>query len=107
MIRQDVLFNLVIEKYREPVSKVIVKYYGLVIDGFLGIDQFTKIKPSFVAQIIEQALGGGWLPDQNGDFKLEIFENSGQKHRPAVLLLPGLNDDVQDYGNIIKPIQIA
>ncbi|MEM9220726.1 MAG: hypothetical protein AAGD25_41215 [Cyanobacteria bacterium P01_F01_bin.150] len=103
----DVYFNLVIEKHENPVSKIAVKYFGKVIDGFLGIEQFTQIKPSLVSKVIGQALESGWNPDQKGDFALEIYENSGEKHRPAVLALPGLNDEVKNYEKIIKPIQIV
>jgi len=101
----DVLFNFVVELFADPISKIVVKYYGLVIDSFLGFEQFTQIKPPLVAQIIEQAIDNGWTPNQKGDYKVELFENSGQKHRPAVLVLPGFNADTNDYENIIKPIQ--
>ena len=103
----DVYFNLVIEQYSKPVSKVIVNYYGMVVEGFLGYEQFTQIKPSFVAQIIEQAIEGGWQPNQKGDYQIKVYENSGEKHRPAVLVLPGLNEGAKGYENLIKPIQIG
>lgn len=102
----DVVFNIVIELYDDPKSKMIVKYFGLVVDGFLGPEQFVQIKPKLVSELIGHGTNNGWVPNLKGDYKLEIFENSGKKHRPAVVVLPNLNDEVVDYENFVKPIKI-
>ena len=103
----DVVFNIVIELYQDPKSRIRVKYFGLIIDGFLGPEQYTQIKPRLIAEIVEQSITNGWDPGSRGDYNLEIIENTGEKSRPAVLVLPGFNDDVVDYDNIVKPIRIA
>ncbi|WP_438001767.1 hypothetical protein WMF26_20785 [Sorangium sp. So ce185] len=33
-------------------------------------------------------------------------ENSGQPQRPALLVLPGMNDDVEEYDNRVVPVRI-
>ena len=102
----DVIFTIAIERYNEPQSKLIVKYYGLIIDGFLGPEQLVQIKPSLVKTLILESLSHGWHPGQKGDFTLDLFENTGSKLRPAILVLPGINDSIRDYENLIKPIKL-
>jgi len=91
----DVVFHIPIELYSEPTSKILVKYFGLVVDGFLGIEQVTKVKPSLIAEIIREALQNGWQPEEKEDVIVEIFDNSAQQHCPAVMVMLGKNESVQ------------
>ncbi len=103
----DIVFNIPIELYDVPKSKIIVKYFGLCVDGFLGPEQFAQIKPKLISQIIEDAILQGWNPNQKGNFTIEIYENTGKKHRPAILVLPNFgNQDLKNYDNLVKAIQI-
>ena len=103
----DVVFNITIDLYEKTKSKILVKYFALIIDGFMGPEQYTQIKPGLVAEIIKQSIASGWDPSAKGDFNVEIFENTGEKHRPAILVLPGINEDVVDYDNVVKLIRIG
>lgn len=103
----DVAFTIAVELYDKPVSRIRVQYYAMVVDGFLGFEQLTQLKPRLVRTIIERALASGWSPDKSGDFSLEIVENTGQERRPALLVLPGLNNDIEGYENRMVPIRIS
>jgi hypothetical protein len=102
----DVEFTIAIEHENEPVSKLIVTYHAHIIDGFLGPEQFTRIQPKLVATLIETALASGWKPEERGDVRLHIVENSGAPERPALLVLPGLNEDMADYDNRIRVVRV-
>jgi hypothetical protein len=102
----NVVFNIPVELYENPVSKIMIKYYGIVVDGFLGIEQLGSIKPTLISQIIKESLLSGWLPNSKGDYSIEVVENTGESHRPAILLLPGFGPDIKNYDNQIKLIQI-
>jgi hypothetical protein len=102
----DVELTIAIERQDEPVSKTIVTYHAHVIDGFLGIEQFTRIQPSLVATLITKSLSAGWKPDERGDVRLHLVENSPLPERPALLVLPGLVADVEDYENRIQVVRV-
>ena len=72
----DVVFYIPIEHYSNPKSKLLIRYFGLVVDGFLGIEQFSRIKPGLIADIIREASSRGWRPEQKGDCVVEIFERN-------------------------------
>lgn len=103
----DVVFDIVIQLYEKPKSSIQVKYFAVIVDGFMGPEQYAAIKPRLIAEIIEQSIANGWDPESRDDYNMEIIENTGEKYRPAVLVLPGFNDDVVDYDNIVKPIRIT
>jgi hypothetical protein len=103
----DVAFSIAVELWDNPVSRTRVRYYAKVIDGFLGFEQLTQIKPQLVRTIVERAIAAGWSPNGRGDFPLEIVENTGQRHRPALLVLPGLDNDIEGYENRMIPFQIS
>mgnify|MGYP006955658625 CR=1 FL=1 len=84
----DIVFNIPIERYEAPASRLLVKYYAMIVDGFLGPEQFTQIKPSLIREIIVHARAAGWDPGAKGEQILELVENAGLPHRPALLLLP-------------------
>lgn len=103
----DIVFNIPIELYENPKSKIILKYFGLCVDGFMGPEQLAQIKPKLINEIIREALIKGWNPNKKGDIKIELYENTGKRHRPAILVLPDhMNNEVIGYDNLIKAIQI-
>jgi hypothetical protein len=103
----DVTFNIAVELHDEPVSRIRARYYAMIVDGFLGFEQLTQIKPQLIRTILERALAAGWIPDKRGDFSLEIVENTGREWRPALMVLPGLNDDIEGYENRMIPIRVS
>lgn len=44
----DVTFSIAVELWDNPVSRIRVRYYAMIIDGFLGPEQLTQIKPQLV-----------------------------------------------------------
>jgi hypothetical protein len=102
----DVVFTIVIELYDTPQSKIVANYFDIIVDGFIGPEQFAQIKPKLISELIKQAINNAWNPRVKGDYKLEIFEKSGEKHKPVILALPNLNTDVLDYDNLVKLIKI-
>ena len=104
----DILFNIPIELYSQPKSKILVKYFGLAVDGFLGIEQFAQIKPGLISRIISESIQHGWEPTQKGDYPIEIFENTGERHRPAIIVLPGINEArMNEYANLVRVMALA
>ena len=109
----DVVFNIPIELYHEPKSKILAKYFGIIIDGFLGIEQVAQIKPGLVTNIIRESLRNGWNPSAKGDYMVEIFEReaiggSAEKLRPAVNVMPGINEaSMLEYDNLIRLIEVS
>lgn len=101
----DVVFNIAIELYEEPAARILVKYYAKVVDGFLGIEQLTQVKPQLVREIIERALASRWDPRGRTNHDVELVENSGDPRRPVLLLLPGW-DDAGGYENRMVPLEI-
>lgn len=103
----DVIFNIPIELYTEPKSKILIKYFGLIIDGFLGVEQFSQVKPGLISQIISDSRQQGWNPTKKGDYPIEIFENTGEPHRPAIIVLPGINEaSMTEYANLVKVVKL-
>ena len=103
----DIIFNIPIELFNDPKSKIILKYFGLCVDGFLGPEQITQVKPQLIAQVIEKSLLNGWNPHCKGDHTIKLYENSGEKHRPAVLVLPDImNEGITNYDNLVTAIRI-
>lgn len=102
----NVRFGIAVELAEAPVSKIVAGYHALVVDGFLGPEQFTRIGPSLIASLIEYATGSGWRPSERGDFRLEIVENTGRPGRPALLVLPGLTEADPSYERRVVPLRI-
>ena len=101
----DVAFNICIELHDEPVSQLRVRYLAKIVDGFLGPEQFTSIRPGLIREIIEKAISAGWDPKRRGNHRLELIENSGSAQRPVLLLLPGWRD-VPGYKPRMVPLRI-
>lgn len=102
----DITFHIPIERYENPVSKIMVKCFGFCVDGFLGIETLMEIKPKTIATIIEHFLDAGWDPAVKGDRHTELYEQEGNR-APALLVIPGLiNDGMEAYPNQVHPLQI-
>lgn len=102
----DITFNVPIERYENPVSKIMVKCFGFCVDGFLGIETLMGIKPRTIAAIIEHFLDEGWAPSVKGDRYTELYEQSGDQ-TPALLVIPSyMNDDMKDYAHKVQVQQI-
>lgn len=102
----DVNFGIVIQLSKKPVSNIFVKYHSIVIDGFLGIEQITQIKPNLIAHLIKTALLDGWNPSEKGDYRLTLAEQNTKDKEPIVLQLPDMNNSITDYTNIDRPVKI-
>lgn len=102
---QDVIIYLVIQSISE-VSTLHIKCHTVLIDGFLGPEQILQIKPALVSKLIVIALQDGWEPEKKGDHKMEIIHQQTKEHRPVILQLPNMNENIDDYDNIERPIEI-
>ncbi|WLQ16402.1 hypothetical protein O5O45_10775 [Hahella aquimaris] len=69
----DVVFKITVELRNNPASVISVNYFGLVVDGFLGIDQLVSIKPKLVSEIIRASIQAGWNPESQGNHTVEII----------------------------------
>ncbi|MBK9001161.1 MAG: hypothetical protein IPM35_36025 [Myxococcales bacterium] len=103
----DVTFTIAVERYDRPASKLLTTYHALVVDGFLGPEQLTRIQPRLVGRIVAHAVESGWDPGGSRDFRMEIVENSGKPHRPALLVVPGVVQDDPGYERRVVPIRIS
>lgn len=71
----DVVFNIVISINDEhQKSSLFIKYYSIVIDGFLGPDQISEIKPKLISKLIRKAVQEGWNPCEKSDFRYDLVE---------------------------------
>lgn len=84
----DVVFNVVVEAFEQPASRLVVRVHSRVVDGFLGVEQLTRVGPRTVAGLIARAREAGWNPAERGDMRLDVFEDPEAPHQPAVLVLP-------------------
>jgi len=100
---QDIVFNVPVELYDQPVSKIMITGFSHCIDGFMGPEQIMEIKPKTIANIIERMLDDGWDPSKKGDRNAELHDHNDDKHNPIVLIIPGvINTDLAGCTNAAK-----
>lgn len=103
----NVEFTIAVQAEAAPASKLIATYHAKVVDGFLGIEQWTRIGPSLVVALIEHSVAAGWDPLLRGDYRVHVVENRDGPVRPLLLVLPGLTRDDPSYPNRVVPIRIT
>jgi len=101
----DARINVIIQLMENPVSNMHIKIKTIVVDGFMGIEQISQIKPKLIAELIDRALQDGWKPSEKGDYRLNLLETTKDK-QPVILQLPNMNEGIEDYQNLEKPIEI-
>jgi len=102
----NIILHATIKLYDKAVSTIHVKYHGISIDGFMGLEDKLQITPKIIANIIQESMQYGWHPKQKKDFTFEFFEKRISKAKPAVLVLPNFNEDIGDYDNIINVVKL-
>ncbi|MEM6800489.1 MAG: hypothetical protein AAF696_03740, partial [Bacteroidota bacterium] len=103
---RDITINIVVQLSDRPVSTYFIKIHTLLVSGFMGPEQITQIKPKFVRELIFKGLKDGWNPAKEGDARLTILESQTKEHQPLILQLPDMNEGVEDYQNLERPIEI-
>lgn len=56
--------------------------------------------------LVRESLAMRWKPVERGDVRLHIVENGKLPDRPALLVLPGMNEDVVDYDNRVRVVRV-
>lgn len=103
---KDITINIVIQLKNNPVSNFYIKINSILIDGFIGAEQITKITPKFVSELIQKGLIDGWNPSSKGDYRVNILENNTKEKEPMILQIPNMNEGIENYQNLEKPIEI-
>lgn len=103
---RDVTLNVIIQLKENPVSNFYIKIKTILVDGFMGAEQITQIKPKFISELVEKGLDDGWNPSIKGDYRIEMLETETKDKSPIVLQLPNMNEDIGEYANIEKPREI-
>lgn len=103
---KDITINVVIQLMENPISSMFVKFQTILIDGFMGAEQITQIKPNLIAQLILKGMKDGWQPSKKGDYRMNIIEQYTKDKKPIILQLPNMNEKIDDYQNLKKPFEI-
>ena len=103
---KDITINVVVQLQERPVSRLLIKVHTILVDGFMGAEQITQIKPQLIAQLITQCLDDGWKPAEKGDFRLNLVEKQTKDKQPVILQLPNMNEGITDYENLDRPIEV-
>lgn len=105
---KDITINIVVQLRENPRSTFFIKIHTILVDGFMGPEQITQIKPQLVKQLIIKSLSDGWDPNEKGDFRLNILETKTKNKEPIFLLLPDQSLQILDYKKIhqLKEIKI-
>ncbi|WP_338814759.1 hypothetical protein V9L05_05910 [Bernardetia sp. Wsw4-3y2] len=102
----DITINIVIQLKDNPVSSLLIKINSILVDGFMGAEQITQIKPKFIADMINKGLNDGWKPSLKGNHSINILETHSKEKEPIILQLPNMNEVIENYQNLEKPIEI-
>ncbi len=102
---RDITINVVIQLMEKPVSDMYIKFNTIILSGFMGPEQITQITPKMIVGLINYGLKNGWKPSEKGDYRLNLVETTKDK-QPVILQLPNMNEDVGDYQNLERPIEI-
>lgn len=87
----DIVFNVPVELYKNPGSKIVITFYALRVDGFHGPEQLMMIKPGLIARLIKICIGAGWNPKEKGDFKVKLFASPVVGETSVLILSPKPN----------------
>ena len=103
---KDITINIIIQLKEKPVSSCFIKIHSVLVDGFMGAEQITTIKPGFVAELINEAIKDGWIPSRKEDFRMSMAETNTKEREPVILQIPNMNEGIADYQNIDKPNKV-
>ena len=103
---KDITINVVVQLKERPISNFFIKVNSILVDGFMGAEQITQIKPRLISTLITKAINDGWKPSKKGDYKINILETLTKDKKPLLLQLPNMNKLVDDYQNLEKPIEV-
>lgn len=103
---KDITINVVIQLKDNPVSNFFIKVNSILVDGFMGAEQITQIKPKLIADLITRGLKNGWKPSLKGDYRINILETQTKDKEPIILQIPNMNEGIKNYQNLEKPIEI-
>lgn len=103
---KDITINIVIQLVENPVSNCFIKITSILIDGFMGAEQITRIPPQFVEDLTRKGLREGWNPSLKGDFRVNLLETQTKEHEPIILQIPNMNQEIENYQNIEKPVEV-
>ena len=103
---RDATINIAIQSMDDSISIMFIKCHTLLVDGFLGPEQIIQIKPNQVSQLIRKGLNDGWNPNKKGDYRLEVVQKCTNEKKPVILQLPGMNENISDYENLERLIEI-
>lgn len=106
---KDITINIVVQLKENPSSSFFIKINTILVDGFMGPEQITQIKPQLIKQLINKGLSDGWNPNEKGDFRLNILEAQTKDKEPILLQFPNQTPPTIDYKNIhqLKEIKIG
>lgn len=103
---KDITINIVVQLKDNPVSNLFVKINTVLVAGFLGPEQISQITPRMVADLITKAINDGWEPSNKGDFRINLLETDTKDREPVILQIPNMNEGVENYQNLEKPVEI-
>ncbi|MEL6255780.1 MAG: hypothetical protein AAFR87_27490, partial [Bacteroidota bacterium] len=103
---KDATLNLVVQSAEKPTSHLFIKCHTLQVAGFMGPEQIQEIKPAMVAKLIQKAIEEGWEPNEKGDHRITLAQKWQENKSPVILQLPQMNEEIGDYPNLEKPIEI-
>jgi len=87
------------------VCQLQVVYFAKMLQGFLGIEPMSVVKPARVAELVEVAMEQGWRPDGRQNMQLSYVDMLGAPKQPQLLGLP--NVDTHGYqGPVAKLVQL-
>ncbi|WP_338794172.1 hypothetical protein [Bernardetia sp. MNP-M8] len=102
----DITINIMIQLKANSVSNLFIKINSILIDGFMGAEQITQIKPKFIADMINKGLNDGWNPSLKSNHSINILETHSKEKEPIILQLPSMNEEIENYKNLETPVEI-
>jgi len=82
---KDITINIVIQLAENPISKMLIKINTILINGFMGAEQITQVKPKLIAELVNIGLNNGWKPSLKGDYRLNLLETNAKAKKPILL----------------------
>ncbi len=102
----DATLTIAIQAKVDAASSMFVKFYSILVDGFMGSEQVLTVTPAVVASLIRHGLEKGWKPSEKGDVRIEIIEKRDNDHKPVLLLFPNTPSQLDNYENLIPLVEV-
>jgi hypothetical protein len=97
---KNISINIVIQLKEHPISSFFIKFNTILVDGFMGAEQITQIKPKFISQLIHKGLNDGWKPNKKGNYRLNLLEKNTKETKKVVFQLPNMDEYLHNSENI-------